>query len=46
MKYLLLSLLFVGSSYADTFRVLVRQDHSTKTVYREVQLTDLERDKE
>ncbi len=42
MKYLLLSLLFVGSSYADTFRVLVRQDHSTKTVYREVELSDLE----
>ncbi len=42
MKYLLISLLLAGSAYADTFRVLVRQDHSTRTAYREVELSDLE----
>jgi hypothetical protein len=41
-KYLFLSVLLAGSVYAETFRVLVRQDSSTKTSYREVELTDLE----
>ncbi len=42
MKFLLLSLFIAGSLHAETFRVLVRQDHSTKTIYKEVELTDLE----
>ncbi len=42
MKFLLLSLLITGSLHAETFRVLVRQDHSTSTVYKEVELQDLE----
>lgn len=42
MKYLFFSLLVAGSLHAETFRVLVRQDSSTRTMYKEVELTDLE----
>lgn len=42
MKFLILSFLFVSSLHAQTFRVLVRQDHSTGTSYRDVSLQDLE----
>ncbi len=42
MKFLLLSLFIAGSLHAETFRVLVRQDHSTNTTYKEVELEDLE----
>lgn len=42
MKYLLLSLLIATSVQAETFRVLVRQDNSTKTMYKEVELENLE----
>ncbi len=42
MKFLLLSLFVVSSLHAETFRVLVREDHSTRTTYREVELKDLE----
>ncbi len=42
MKLILLTFFIMSSLHAETFRVLVRQDHSTKTAYREVELTDLE----
>jgi hypothetical protein len=41
MKFLLLSFFIAGSLHAETFRVLVRRDHSTSTVYKEVELPDL-----
>ena len=42
MKFLLLSLFIASSLHAQTFQVLVRQDHSTRTTYRDVELLDLE----
>lgn len=41
MKYILLALFIVSAAEARSFRVLVRQDHSTSTAYREVELRDL-----
>src|SRR5690348_3343998 len=41
MKYLLLSLFVAGTLHAQSFRVLERQDSSTRTMYREVELKDL-----
>ncbi|MFL5785476.1 MAG: hypothetical protein ACJ76H_12735 [Bacteriovoracaceae bacterium] len=42
MKLLLLSLFVAGSLHAQTFSVIVRQDHSTRTYHKDVQLEDLE----
>lgn len=41
MKFLFFALFVAGSLHAETFRVLVRKDWSTKTVYRMVELSDL-----
>lgn len=42
MKLLILSFFIASSLHAESFRVLVREDHSTRTRYKEVELIDLE----
>lgn len=42
MKLILFTFFIVSSLHAETFRVLVRQDQSTRIAYKEVELSDLE----